>query len=197
MRLYITLYKLLRTWQTLTVETHFSYQRETMQLKCAYNTWWKCGPKRGQNHNTARCLTSKAHINDPVRKLVTSGIIQFYSLHWWAIFHKWDYSSQPLPISPIIITEENSLEHHTHQKVVKMKQLIKDKVWFPRIDKIVEETMPAFCYASISLPDTIIPLSNGLKLLWISQGPSGSGKYILVAINKYSHFPDAEAILSI
>lgn len=31
------------------------------------------------------------------------------------------------------------LAHEGHQGIVKTKQLIRDKVWFPRIDKMAEE----------------------------------------------------------
>ena len=33
------------------------------------------------------------------------------------------------------------LEHLGHQRIVKTKQLIRDKVWFPGIDKMTEETI--------------------------------------------------------
>ena len=33
------------------------------------------------------------------------------------------------------------IAHHSHQGIIKTKQLIREKVWFPRIDKLVEETV--------------------------------------------------------
>jgi hypothetical protein len=64
------------------------------------------------------------------------------------------------------------IAHHTHQGIVKTKQLIREKVWFPGIDKMVEEAVRACipCQASNPGPNkrepicpTPLPPGHGLK----------------------------------
>ncbi|GFO29262.1 hypothetical protein PoB_005576700 [Plakobranchus ocellatus] len=48
------------------------------------------------------------------------------------------------------------LAHASHQGVVKTKQLICEKVWFPGIDKMVEDHLKGClpCQASVNTPKT-------------------------------------------
>ena len=96
------------------------------------------------------------------------------------------------------------LAHEGHQGLVKTKQLIREKVWFPGIDKEVN-TMIGNC---------IICQANGPKSnhspLQMSElpptpwhtvnvdfcGPFPTGEYLLVVIDAYSRFPEVEIVHS-
>ncbi|GFO41407.1 transposon ty3-g Gag-Pol polyprotein [Plakobranchus ocellatus] len=58
------------------------------------------------------------------------------------------------------------LAHSAHQSVVKTKQLLREKIWFPVFDKLVE------------------------------SGPFPSGDYLLIVIDDYSKFPEVEIVKS-
>ena len=97
------------------------------------------------------------------------------------------------------------IAHHTHQGIVKTKQLIREKVWFPGIDKMVEETVRACipCQASYPGPNkrepicqTPLPSEPWSEIALDFAGPFPSGQYLLVAIDEYSRFPEVEIISS-
>ena len=67
------------------------------------------------------------------------------------------------------------IAHHSYQGIIKTKQLIREKVWFPGIDKLVEETVHSCIPCQASNPKhthckpihtTTLPLPHGLKSLW-------------------------------
>ena len=98
-----------------------------------------------------------------------------------------------------------NIAHQAHQGIVKTKQLLREKVWFPGIDKQVEEAVASCipCQSSYPGPNprepmcpTPLPEAPWTELAIDFAGPFPSGDYILVVIDEYSRFPEAEIIPS-
>ena len=94
------------------------------------------------------------------------------------------------------------LAHQGHQGIVKTKRLIREKVWFPGIDKQVEEQINNCLACQASTHDTKSKMEP-LKMSELPEGPwqkvdidfcgpFPSGDYLLVAIDEYSRFPEVE-----
>ncbi|GFO01889.1 transposon ty3-g Gag-Pol polyprotein, partial [Plakobranchus ocellatus] len=97
------------------------------------------------------------------------------------------------------------LAHASHQGVVKTKQLIREKVWFPGIDKMVEDHLKGClpCQASVNTPKQRDPLhmSPLPKRPWDElsvdfAGPFPTGEHLLIVIDDYSRFPEVEIVNS-
>ncbi|KAK0148838.1 hypothetical protein N1851_010749 [Merluccius polli] len=98
-----------------------------------------------------------------------------------------------------------SLAHEGHQGVVKTKKLIREKVWFPGIDRQVE-TMISGCIPcqAVVLPNhtqeplrmSELPSSPWEKVGVDFCGPFPSGDYLLVVIDEYSRYPEVEILQS-
>ena len=93
-----------------------------------------------------------------------------------------------------------------HQGIVKTKSLIREKVWFPGIDKMVKDKVDN-CLACQAVtpskssriePLQMTPLPSGpWKMLAMDfLGPFPSGDYLLVVIDEYSRFPEVEIVKS-
>ena len=90
--------------------------------------------------------------------------------------------------------------HEGHQGIVKTKQLLRSKVWYPGLDKDVEllvhNCLP--CQASIlgntrePLKMTELPSGPWESVATDFHGPLSSGHYLLVVIDEYSRFPEVE-----
>ena len=98
------------------------------------------------------------------------------------------------------------LAHVGHQGIVKTKRLIREKVWFPGIDKMVKDKIDN-CLACQAVtpsessriePLQMTPLPSGpWKMLAMDfLGPFPSGDYLLVVIDEYSRFPEVEIVKS-
>ena len=98
------------------------------------------------------------------------------------------------------------LAHVGHQGIVKTKRLIREKVWFPGIDKMVKDKVDN-CLACQAVtpskssriePLQMTPLPSGpWKMLAMDfLGPFPSGDYLLVVIDEYSRFPEVEIVKS-
>ena len=97
-----------------------------------------------------------------------------------------------------------SIAHEGHQGLVKTKQLIREKIWFPGIDKAVKD-MIGSCIAcqanSNPNPPTPLKMNELPPEPWHTVhldfcGPFLTGEYVLVAIDAYSRFPEVEIIRS-
>ena len=98
-----------------------------------------------------------------------------------------------------------SIAHQSRQGIVKTKQCIREKIWFPGIDKLVEDTVKACipCQASYPGPKThepIVPTPFPSEP-WSSHavdfaGPFPSGDYLMVVIDEHSRFSEVEIISS-
>ena len=97
------------------------------------------------------------------------------------------------------------IAHEGHQGLTKTKQLLREKVWFPGIDKSAEDTVSSClaCQASDvtkqprqPLVMTPLPEHPWTELCADFYGPLPSGHHLLVIIDEYSRFPEVEIIKS-
>ena len=96
------------------------------------------------------------------------------------------------------------IAHEGHQGLAKTKALIREKVWFPLVDKYVTEEI-ANCLAcqavgpqNVPEPLRMRPMPSGpWKRLHIDFfGPVPSNEYLLVIVDAYSRFPIVEVVRS-
>ncbi|XP_015749500.1 PREDICTED: uncharacterized protein K02A2.6-like [Acropora digitifera] len=98
------------------------------------------------------------------------------------------------------------LAHSGHQGIVKTKRFLRDSVWFPGIDKKVEELVKGCvpCQATNHDPK---PASESLQMSPLPQGPSQelsmdfcgpfpNGDFLLVVTDDFSWFPKVEILRS-
>jgi len=97
------------------------------------------------------------------------------------------------------------LAHGGHQGIVKTKQLIRDKVWFPEIDKLEEEKVKNCLSCQASTPKspsreplrmTPLPSAPWKEVAVDFAGPFPSGDYIMVVTDEFSRFPEVETLMS-
>ncbi|XP_053380302.1 uncharacterized protein K02A2.6-like [Mercenaria mercenaria] len=97
-----------------------------------------------------------------------------------------------------------NIAHEGHQGIVKTKQLLREKVYFPGIDKLVEKKCKS-CIPCLAATKTNSsePLNMSEMPEYTFQhvsldfaGPFPDGKYLLVLIDEYSRFPIVEIINS-
>ena len=98
------------------------------------------------------------------------------------------------------------LAHVGHQGIVKTKRLIREKVWFPGVDKMVKEKVDSClsCQAATTgnaqrlepLQMTPLPRAPWKELSMDFLGPLPSGDYLMVVIDEYSRFPEVEIVTS-
>ncbi|KAK3711382.1 hypothetical protein QZH41_003258, partial [Actinostola sp. cb2023] len=96
------------------------------------------------------------------------------------------------------------IAHEGHQGMVKTKALIREKVWFPFIDTLIEDKINS-CLAcqsttkrNIREPLQMSKLPDGpwLEISADLFGPLPSGQHLLVVIDDYSRFPEVEIVHS-
>lgn len=98
------------------------------------------------------------------------------------------------------------LAHSGHQGIVKTKQLLRETVWFPGIDKMVED-MVSRCLACQAANHSPKPALEPLQMSQLPTGPwkelsvdfcgpFPSGDYLLVVVDDYSRFPEVEFVKS-
>ena len=96
------------------------------------------------------------------------------------------------------------LAHQGHQGIVRTKSLLREKVWFPNIDKQVEDMCKSCipCLASVpkneSEPLKMSELPDGpwVELSADFYGPISSNTYLLVICDDYSRYPVVEIVSS-
>ncbi len=89
------------------------------------------------------------------------------------------------------------LAHEGHQGITKTKALLRSKVWFPRIDNMVEDAISKCipCQANSNrkvcepLQMSELPRGAWLKLSIDFCGPIPTGEYLLVLIDEFSRYP--------
>ena len=97
-----------------------------------------------------------------------------------------------------------SVCHEGHLGIVKTKQLLRSKVWFPGIDKSVERRIASCipCQASINTsqrePLKMSPTPNGPWLEASADfcGSFPTGEIVLVVLDAYSKHPEVEIVSS-
>ena len=94
--------------------------------------------------------------------------------------------------------------HEAHLGIVKSKQLLRSKVWFHGIDKLMEKKIAGCipCQAAITvhqrnpLQITTMPERPWQRIAVDFCGPFPTGEYALVTIDEASRYPDVEIISS-
>ena len=100
--------------------------------------------------------------------------------------------------------QEIEIAHEGHQGVVKTKQLLITKVWFPGIDKLAEAAVGSCIACQVTTSATHIEPLQMTELPhgpWVSLsadylGPLPSSEYLLMMIDNYSRFPVVEVVSS-
>ena len=98
------------------------------------------------------------------------------------------------------------LAHNGHQGIVKTKRFLQDSVWFPGIDKKVEELVKG-CIRCQAMNHDPKPASEPLQMSPLPQGPwqelsmdfcgpFPNGDYLLVVTDDFSRFPEVEILRS-
>ncbi|MES9882797.1 MAG: RNase H-like domain-containing protein [Sedimenticola sp.] len=96
------------------------------------------------------------------------------------------------------------LAHESHFGIVKTKQLVRGKVWWPKIDESIERMIQT-CHACQLLsppprePQIVtseLPKAPWEKLAMDLTGPYGNNEQLLVIVDYYSRFPVVEIMTS-
>ncbi|XP_049522663.1 uncharacterized protein LOC125945132 [Dermacentor silvarum] len=97
-------------------------------------------------------------------------------------------------------TKAVHLAHRGHKGIVKTKQLLREKVWFPGIDSLVDQTVKS-CLACQTntpvhhrdpLPIQELPQGPWTELSLDFAGPFPDGKYAMVVVDDFSKYPVSE-----
>lgn len=96
------------------------------------------------------------------------------------------------------------IAHEGHQGVMKTKQLLRENVWFPGINNLVETickgciprlaSTPQTTYESLNM--TPLPEKPWTRVSADFCGQFPSGEYLLVIMDNYSRFPVVEILTS-
>ena len=96
------------------------------------------------------------------------------------------------------------ISHEGHQGLAKTKRLLRTKIWFPQIDKMVEEMIakciPCQATGPPNRPEplqmNVLPPSPWHTVHIDFCGPFPTGEYLLVVIDAYSRFPEVDVVSS-
>ena len=96
------------------------------------------------------------------------------------------------------------LAHEGHQGISKTKSYIRSKMWFPGMDRVVEEAVARCipCQANTNrctkepLCMSDLPRGPWLNLSVDFCGPLPSGEYLLVIVDEFSRYPCVEIVRS-
>ena len=96
-----------------------------------------------------------------------------------------------------------NLAHEGHQGVVKTKSLLREKVWFPGFDKMVEKKVQSCCACLVSTPES---KREPLSMSPLPKAPSSelsmdfaelpNSEYLLIITDDYSRYPVVETVKS-
>ena len=97
-----------------------------------------------------------------------------------------------------------NLSHEGHQGIVKSKRLLRSRVWFPGIDRMIEDAVQSCiaCQAATHtqhrepLKMTQLPKGPWTNVSIDFCGPFPSGEMALVVIDEYSRYPEVEFVSS-
>ena len=94
------------------------------------------------------------------------------------------------------------LAHEGHQGLVKTRSLLRSKVWFPRMDSLVDSVVKRCIPCQVATPKLsreplqMTPLPNGPWEQVSIDFCEVAGHYVLVVIDDYSRFPEIEVVHS-
>jgi len=96
-----------------------------------------------------------------------------------------------------------NLAHEGHQGLVKTKSLLREKVWFPNIDKLVEAKVKSCGVCSVATPESkreplrMSPLPAApWKELSVDFAELPNKEYLLLITDNYSRYPVVEIVKS-
>ena len=96
-----------------------------------------------------------------------------------------------------------NLAHEGHQGLVKTKSLLREKVWFPNIDKLVETKVKSCGACSVATPESkrgplrMSPLPAApWKELSVDFAELPNKEYLLLITDDYSRYPVVEIVKS-
>ena len=97
-----------------------------------------------------------------------------------------------------------NIAHETHLGIEKTKSLIREKIWFPQIDSRVKDTIEqCIAYQAVGKqkPPEPLRMTEMPELPWRTvhvdfYGPLPTSEYLLVVVDRYSRFPEAEIVHS-
>ncbi len=96
-----------------------------------------------------------------------------------------------------------NLAREGHQGVVKTKSLLREKVWFPGIDKMVEKKVQSCCACLVSTPESKrepLSMSPLPKAPWsevsMDFAELPNSEYLLIITDDYSKYPVVETVKS-
>ena len=90
-----------------------------------------------------------------------------------------------------------------HMGMTKTKALVREKVWFPKIDRMVEEKVKSCLACQVTTPTNErepLQMSELPTAPWtevsinFGVAPTGSSEYLLILIDDYSRFPAVELV---
>ena len=96
------------------------------------------------------------------------------------------------------------IAHETHLGIEKTKSLIREKIWFPQVDNRIRDTIEhcITCQAAGHMnPPEPLRMTEMPELPWRTihidfYGPLPTSEYLLVAVDRYSRFPEVEIVHS-
>jgi hypothetical protein len=88
------------------------------------------------------------------------------------------------------------LAHIGHQGIVKTKSLLREKVWFPNVDGMVQEKISG-CIACQSTHDSKPCEPSQPEKPWSHVCSDPSGHYLMVICDEFSRFPEVEILNSL
>ena len=95
------------------------------------------------------------------------------------------------------------LAHQGHQGVTKTKSLIREKVWFPGIDKMVEDRVKRClpCQSTTTTttrePLQMTNITRPGEEVSVDFADVGNGQYLLIVVDDFSRYPEVEIISSL
>ena len=97
------------------------------------------------------------------------------------------------------------IAHEGHLGIVKTKQLLREKVWFTGLDKLVEDKIRNCIQCQACTPDhskpevhmSELPESPWMKLSMDFKGPLHDGSYAVVLLDDYSRYPIVDFTMSL
>ena len=106
----------------------------------------------------------------------------------------------PESLQPDVI----ALAHEGHQAVSKMKSYLRSRVWFPDMDRLIENYVNSCLTCQASTPQqkfeplrpTPTPQGPWRKLSTDFKGPIAKDFYFLLVMDDYSRFPELEIVSS-
>ena len=93
------------------------------------------------------------------------------------------------------------IAHEGHMGMTKTKTLVRENVWFPKIDRMVEEKVKSCLACQVTTPRNErepLQMSELPTAPWtevsidFGVAPTGSSEYLLILIDDYSRFPVVE-----